>query len=82
MQIGFRPEAVVLGQATACRALVERVDVVGEDAYAYVRVAGSAVVARVPATARPRPGDEVHVAVQWRDTHLFDAGTGRRLAPL
>ncbi len=43
---------------------------------------GSTVVARVPAAARPRQGDEVRVAVHWRDTHLFDAGTGRRLALL
>ncbi len=90
-QIGFRSEAVLLSHGDAAVLLshgdatpgvVERVDVVGEDAYAYVRVAGLTVVARVPATGRPRPGAEVRVAVQWRDTHLFEASTGRRLAPL
>jgi ABC-type sugar transport system ATPase subunit len=88
-QIGFRPESVVLGHGDAAILLghgdrtpgvVERVDVVGEDAYAYVRVAGLAVVARVPAIARPRQGDEVRMAIRWRDAHLFEASTGRRLA--
>ena len=79
-QIGFRSEAVVLGHGDGEPGVVERVDVIGEDAYAYVRVLGSAVVARVPAAIRPGKGDEVRVGVQWRDTHLFDAGSGRRLA--
>lgn len=79
-QIGFRPEAVVLGDPDGVAALVERVDVVGEDAYAYLRLpAGHPVVARVPAARRPVPGEGVPVAVSWSDTHVFDAGTGRRV---
>jgi len=79
-QVGFRAEAVALGHSGGESGLVERVDVIGEDAYAYIRVAGSVVVARVPAALRPSEGDEVHIAVRWPDTHLFDAGSGRRLA--
>jgi ABC-type sugar transport system ATPase subunit len=79
-QIGFRPAAVALGQGDGVLGVVERVDVVGEDAYAYVRVAGLPIVARVTATARPLRGDEVRLAVQWRDTHLFESSSGRRLA--
>jgi hypothetical protein len=60
--------------------VVERVDVIGEDAYAYVRVAGLPIVSRVAAAARPLRGDEVRLAVQWRDTHLFESGSGHRLA--
>jgi ABC-type sugar transport system ATPase subunit len=79
-QVGFRPEAVRLGTAGAV-ATVERIDVVGEDAYAYLRLAdgGAAVTARVPAAGRPAAGDAVRVAVRWADVHLFDAGTGRRV---
>lgn len=69
----------MLGQRDGKPGKVERVDVVGEDAYAYVRVAGLTVAARVPAAARPSPGDEVLVTVQWHDTHVFEAGSGRRL---
>ena len=58
-QIGFRPEAVRLGQTTASTTamtpgVVERVDVVGEDAYVYCQTTGPLVVARVPA-ARASP---------------------------
>jgi ABC-type sugar transport system ATPase subunit len=78
---GFRPEAVRLGGAGAA-ATVERVDVVGEDAYAYLRLAGTdaVVTTRVPAAARPAPGDAARVAVRWDDVHVFDADTGRRVA--
>ena len=58
---------------------VERVDVVGEDAYAYLRVDRHPVVARVPAAQRPAPGATVRVAVRWADAHLFDAATGERV---
>ena len=78
-QIGFRPEAVMLGHREGKPGTVERVDVVGEDAYAYLRVAGLTVAARVPAAARPGRGDEVLVTVQWHDTHVFEASSGRRL---
>jgi ABC-type sugar transport system ATPase subunit len=79
-RIGFRPEAVRLGD-TGALATVERVDVVGEDAYAYLRLAdgGAPVTARVPASARPVAGAAARVAVGWADVHLFDAGTGHRV---
>ena len=77
--IGFRAEAVILNYGDGTPGVVERVDVIGEDAYAYLRVAGSTVVARVPAAVRPGQGDEVQVAIQWHDTHLFETSSGRRL---
>ena len=79
-QVGFRPEAVRLGD-TGAAAVVERVDVVGEDAYAYLRLAegGAVVTARVPAATRPAVGDAARVAVRWADVHVFDAETGRRV---
>ena len=79
-QLGFRPEAVRLG-GTGTAATVERVDVVGEDAYAYLRLAGTGpvITARVPAAARPPAGAAVTFAVRWADVHVFD-GSGRRVS--
>ena len=78
--IGFRPEVVVLGDPLGAEGTVERVDVVGDEAHAYIRVDGHTVVARVLAAGRPAVGAEVRVAVRWPDVHLFDAATGRRVA--
>jgi ABC-type sugar transport system ATPase subunit len=80
-RLGFRPDAVRLGD-TGAAAAVERVDVVGEDAYPYLRLAdgGALVTARVPAAARPAVGDATRVAVRWADVHVFDGDTGRRVA--
>ncbi|WBB68604.1 ABC transporter ATP-binding protein [Micromonospora sp. WMMD812] len=79
LRIGFRPEAVVLDAAEGAAATVDRVEVVGEDAYAYLTLAGGGpVVARVPAARRPGRGSAVRVGVRWADTHVFHAGSGRR----
>ncbi|SCL43969.1 carbohydrate ABC transporter ATP-binding protein, CUT1 family [Micromonospora citrea] len=82
MRIGFRPEAVTLDAADGTDATVDRVEVVGEDAYAYLTLAaGHPVVARVPAARRPGRGAAVRVAVHWPDVHVFHADSGRRYAP-
>ncbi|MEU4567913.1 ABC transporter ATP-binding protein [Micromonospora sp. NPDC023956] len=84
-RIGFRPEAVGLADPTSTdaggTAVVDRVEVVGEDAYAYLTLSGGhPVVARVPAARRPAPGSAVRVTVRWPDAHLFDT-SGRRVGP-
>ncbi|MDO3704952.1 ABC transporter ATP-binding protein [Micromonospora sp. C28SCA-DRY-2] len=84
LDLGFRPEAVTVAGADAegTPATVDRVDVVGEDAYAYLRLAGGEpVVARVPAARRPDRGAAVRIAVRWADVHVFHAGSGRRYSP-
>jgi ABC-type sugar transport system ATPase subunit len=81
-EIGFRPEAVRLGEVSGVAGTVERVDVVGEDAYVYARLGGHLIVARVRAADRPAVGVTVPVSVRWRDVHLFDAATGQRVTPL
>jgi ABC-type sugar transport system ATPase subunit len=79
-QIGFRPESVVLGAVDGAPGKVERVDVVSEDAYAYVRLDGGVTVAaRVQARGRPAVGEAVTVSVGWADVHVFDVVTGRRV---
>ncbi|MBQ1075812.1 ABC transporter ATP-binding protein [Micromonospora sp. C31] len=81
-QIGFRPEAVALDAAEGAAATVERVEVVGEDAYAYLALdGGHRIVARVPAARRPGRGAAVRVGVRWADAHVFHAGSGRRYVP-
>jgi ABC-type sugar transport system ATPase subunit len=83
--VGFRPDAVRLnGNAGGAHGvgppgIVERVDVVGEDAHAYLRVGAHVVVARVAAAGRPGVGDRLAVTVRWTDEHVFDALTGRRV---
>jgi ABC-type sugar transport system ATPase subunit len=86
VEIGFRPGAVMLGLPEGTddgvAAVVDRLEVVGEDAYAYLTTAGGqAVVARVPAERRPARGAAVRVTVRWADVHVFHAGTGRRYSP-
>jgi ABC-type sugar transport system ATPase subunit len=82
--VGFRPEAVRLAPADdatgGAAGVVSRVDVIGEDAYAYLRLGALSVVARVPAASRPAVGDPLVVSVRWADDHVFDARTGRRVS--
>jgi len=80
--VGFRPDAVRLSDPAGadCTGTVYRVDVIGEDAHAYLRIGGDTVVARMPTTTRPAVGDTVAVAVRWDDAHFFDARTERRIA--
>jgi ABC-type sugar transport system ATPase subunit len=82
-QIGVRPEAVRLGgpeEPDGAVGTVERVEVIGEDAYAYLRVDGHPLVARVPAATRPEVGTQVRATVRRPDVHVFDTGTGERVA--
>jgi ABC-type sugar transport system ATPase subunit len=85
LQIGFRPGAVTLHSPDEDRgsaAVVDRVEVVGEDAYAYLTLAGGPpVVARVPADRRPARGAAVRAEVRWAEVHVFHADSGLRYSP-
>ncbi|TCC00215.1 ABC transporter ATP-binding protein [Micromonospora zingiberis] len=82
LELGFRPEAVTLDAVDGAPATVDRVEVIGEDAYAYLTLAtGHPVVARVPAARRPDRAAAVRVAVRWADAHLFHPATGHRFVP-
>jgi ABC-type sugar transport system ATPase subunit len=88
--VGLRPEAVRLMADGAAAvpdgpgvpATVERVDVVGEDAYVYLRVGPHGLTARVRAADRPAPGDAVRVDADPDAVHGFDAATGQRIGPV
>ncbi len=82
---GVRPEHVTVSTAAGTAAgpigEVERVEVLGEDALVHLRLGEHAVVARVPALTRPRPGDRVTVSVAEQHLHAFDTVTGERIPP-
>ncbi|HEX6076694.1 MAG TPA: ABC transporter ATP-binding protein [Micromonosporaceae bacterium] len=78
-QVGVRPEAVRLDDPQGVMATVERVEVVGEDAYLYLRLDGHEIVARVATVGRPESGALVRVTVRPVDAHVFEAATGQRV---
>lgn len=79
-QIGFRPDVVLLGDPHGVEATVQRVEVIGEEALAYLHTADHRVVARTLASSRPAAGDRVRFSVHWPDVHVFDTVTGHRVA--
>jgi ABC-type sugar transport system ATPase subunit len=90
LTMGFRPEVVTLGDGdgdgdgdgSGDAAVVERVEVVGEDAYVYATLAGGQpIVARVPSGRRPARGETVRAGVRWTDVHLFHTASGQRYYP-
>jgi multiple sugar transport system ATP-binding protein len=76
--VGFRPGAVRIGGAGPV-GVVERVEVVGEDAYVHLRISDRSITARVPAGNRPEVGSSHPVSVRQPDLHLFDGSSGRRV---
>jgi ABC-type sugar transport system ATPase subunit len=87
--VGLRPEAFRISAdgATAAdgpgaQATVERVEVVGEDAYVYLRAGEHGLTARVLAADRPSPGTAVRVSAEPADVHQFEATTGNRVGPV
>jgi multiple sugar transport system ATP-binding protein len=77
--VGFRPGAVRMG-GSGPAGVVERVEVVGEDAYVHLRISDRPLTARVPAGDRPEVGSSHPVSVGRPDLHLFDGSSGRRVA--
>lgn len=77
--VGFRPGAVRIG-GDGPVGLVERVEVVGEDAYVHLRIGDQSITTRVSAADRPQVGSSHPVSVRGSDLHLFDGSSGRRVA--
>ncbi|HSC92262.1 MAG TPA: ABC transporter ATP-binding protein [Gaiellaceae bacterium] len=78
VELGVRPEHVRL-DGDGAEAVVELVEPVGSEALVHLRAAGTPLVARVPAGARPAEGARVRVAARRADALLFDAETGERV---
>jgi ABC-type sugar transport system ATPase subunit len=78
LEVAFRPEHVRF-PADGAPALVRVVESAGSEAFAHLEIGGQRLVARVPADARPQPGETVGVDVAARDVHVFDAESGDRV---
>ncbi|MFX4221590.1 MAG: ABC transporter ATP-binding protein [Thalassobaculum sp.] len=79
MQLGIRPEDIALADSGGVSATVEQVEYLGADLLVDCRIAGQALVARVP-THHPVTAGQ-HVTLAWPPDrqHLFDATTGARI---
>jgi sn-glycerol 3-phosphate transport system ATP-binding protein len=83
---GLRPEHLARARADDAEALaleVHAVETLGADAYAHCRFPGGAedvFVVRVPGTSPLAPGQPLHVTAAPGMLHLFDPGTGKRIA--
>ncbi len=78
--LGVRPHDLVTGGAEdddTVPVTVTFTEALGGETYAHGKLAGFSVVARLEATTRVVPGDQVHLAPQR--LQLFDAGSGESL---
>jgi multiple sugar transport system ATP-binding protein len=74
--LGFRPEAVTDRVVDDSAKLDMKVDVVerlGSDQFLYGQVGGDQVTARIDPRMKVSPGDQVHLGLDTRSIHLFDA---------
>jgi ABC-type sugar transport system ATPase subunit len=78
LEVAFRPEHVRF-PADGAPAVVRVVESAGSEAFAHLELGGQRLVARVPADARPQPGETVGVDVAARDVHVFDGDSGSRV---
>ncbi|KAA0920663.1 ABC transporter ATP-binding protein [Aquicoccus porphyridii] len=81
VQVGIRPEAMhpARGAATFEMA-VTGAEYLGADALVQGRIGEAPVQMRVPGHAMPEVGGTVAMSVAADDFHVFDAGTGARVA--
>ena len=88
--LGVRPEHLagrVSGEGEpGLIATVRAVERLGADAYAHCQIpgvtdpAGADLVVRLPGNAAVAPGERISATIEEASAHLFDPGTGRRLA--
>ncbi|WP_102222916.1 ABC transporter ATP-binding protein [Acidimangrovimonas sediminis] len=78
LEIGIRPEALRAG-AGPWRMQVTGGEYHGADALVEGRIGEAPVLMRVPGQSLPVPGAALRLALDPRDLHLFDAGTGDRV---
>jgi multiple sugar transport system ATP-binding protein len=79
-ELGVRPEHWRVVGDSSLRLAVDAVEPMGSDTFVFGEIAGSRIAARLAADADARPGDSVPLALDWSAAHLFDRGTGLRLA--
>ncbi len=67
-------------EAAAFSGSVEMVEQLGADSLLHIAHGGGTVIVRVPQGMHPAIGTVLHVAADPAHVHLFDAGTGARIA--
>ena len=79
--LGVRPEHFTVDGAAAPLAVtVELAEMLGADTIVHGRLGdGTLLQARLPGSARARPGDRLPLAVESQHLHLFDRETGKRI---
>jgi multiple sugar transport system ATP-binding protein len=78
--LGVRPEGIILGAQPGLRAGVEVVEQMGNEVIVYLKAGNDGLIARVPPSDAPRPGDSVAVGFAPDHLHFFDAETELTLA--
>ena len=78
VELGVRPEHVVLSDAPDVRAAVELVEPMGSDLLVWTRIGAAALTIRLPAETIVVPGDVLPLAFPSHRLNLFDAA-GQRL---
>jgi len=76
----FRPEHVDISEAGTLCGKINVVENLGPETYVFVDTTDGRVCLVLDRSQRPRPGDEVKLAVHPEHVHLFDADTGLRLS--
>jgi ABC-type sugar transport system ATPase subunit len=81
LQVGIRPEHVVIDGTSSLRATVALVEQLGHEVLVYCQVGDTRIVVRGAAggDAVARVGDEVGLRLPAEHRHHFDPTTGRRV---
>jgi multiple sugar transport system ATP-binding protein len=81
LQVGIRPEHVVIDDTSSLRATVALVEQLGHEVLVYCQVGDTRIVVRGAAggDAVARVGDEVGLRLPAEHRHHFDPTTGRRV---
>ncbi|MEV5542890.1 ABC transporter ATP-binding protein [Saccharopolyspora shandongensis] len=80
--VGVRPEHLrpVAPEDANIRAVVTTVENLGNEEVAYCKIDASTICVRGPRPLGLHPGDRVNLAARAEHLHVFDPGSGRRLA--
>ncbi len=77
--LGLRPERIDVGPAGTLRAEVELVEALGGETVLHTRVAGQALLVRVPTRVEATIGQPIMLAVAPQALYVFDAASGKVL---
>ena len=79
VRVGIRPEHVQMSKDGGAASRVRLVEPLGTEVYVRLMLGEDEIVARAGAGREPDLGQEVGVAVDPGDLHLFDADSGARI---